>query len=498
MAVTKEYARGTIIAVQAKATVSVGDPNLLEYSLFKDGELQSTVQTGGTATILVSAAATYHVVVSHPKADSVRSDDFIVTLRDPQKILRLIYQTGGFEQINSSTGDFTSFEVVDWNIAENQYEFGPGTVDAGLFGTPASGWWRIFAKEQDLSLDITLRGSPGQNDRSGDGGVGTLRRNFEQSQLYTLRVGDRRTGRGDDVQGNGPNPGRTFGGSGVFGGGCTYMKRGGTLVAVSGGGGGAATNADGGDGGGLNVAGEQGQGNGRSAGRVFNPGDQINYSGYPTNYGVRAMTRCGNTGGSLSCNVEIGANDNQNNGGFGDNDGGGGGSGLEGGFGGRSSNEGGCGGSGWASGAVTVVSSQLGGNTPGKNGSVRIRLTGFNNYQVQWEHYTGVRKGWVPSFNYENTGNFDAVVVPQNVGFEQGEGPTIAKHYFVTFAEEYPNTDYNIDFTYYSDLTAAGNLNETNRTVDIFDKQKGSFRVKFVDKDGSPHIREAIFKVTPA
>ena len=498
MAITKEYARGTIIAVQAKATVSVGNPELLEYSWFKDGVLQSTVQTGGTATILVSAAATYHVVVSHPKADSVRSDDFIVTLRDPQKILRLIYQTGGFEQINSSTGDFTSFEVVDWNIAEDQYEFGPGTVDAGLFGTPSSGWWRIFAKEQDLSLDVTLRGSPGQNDRSGDGGVGTLRRNFEQSQLYTLRVGDRRTGRGDDVQGNGPNPGRTFGGSGVFGGGCTYMKRGGTLIAVSGGGGGAATNADGGDGGGLNVAGEQGQGNGRSAGRVFNPGDQINYSGYPRNYGVRAMTRCGNTGGSLSCNVEIGANDNQNNGGFGDNDGGGGGSGLEGGHGGRSSNEGGCGGSGWASGAVTVVESQLGGNTPGKNGSVRIRLTGFNNYQVQWEHYTGVRKGWVPSFNYENTGNFDAVVVPQNVGFEQGEGPESSKHYFVTFAEEYPDTNYVIDFTYYSDLTAAGNLNETNRTVTIFDKQKGSFRVKFVDKDGSPHIREAIFKVTPA
>ena len=498
MAITKEYARGTIIAVQAKATVSVGDPNLLEYSWFKDGVLQSTVQTGGTATILVSAAATYHVVVNHPKADSVRSDDFIVTLRDPQKILRLIYQTGGFEQINSSTGDFTSFGVVDWNIAEDQYEFGPGTVDAGLFGTPSSGWWRIFAKEQDLSLDITLRGSPGQNDRSGDGGVGTLRRNFEQSQLYTLRVGDRRTGRGDDVQGNGPNPGRTFGGSGVFGGGCTYMKRGGTLVAVCGGGGGAATNADGGDGGGLNVAGEQGQGNGRSGGRVFNPGDQINYSGYPRNYGVRAMTRCGNTGGSLSCNVEIGANDNQNNGGFGDNDGGGGGSGLEGGFGGRSSNEGGCGGSGWASGAVTIVSTQLGGNTPGKNGSVRIRLTGFNNYQVQWEHYTGVRKGWTPSFNYENSGNFDAVVVPQNVGFETGEGPESSKHYLVTFAEEYPDTNYVIDFTYYSDLTAAGNLNETNRTVTIFDKRKGSFRVKFVDADGSPHIREAIFKVTPA
>ena len=142
--ITKEYARGTIIAIQAKASISVGDANLLEYSWFKDGELQETIQTGETATILISTAATYHVVVSHPNADDVRSDDFVVTLRDPKKILRLIYQTGGFEQINSSTGDFTSFEVVDWNIAENQYEFGPGTVDADLFGTPASGWWILL------------------------------------------------------------------------------------------------------------------------------------------------------------------------------------------------------------------------------------------------------------------------------------------------------------------------------------------------------------------
>jgi hypothetical protein len=501
MAITKEYARGTIIAVQAKATVSVGDPSLLEYSWFKDGELQSTVQTGGTATILVSAAATYHVVVSHPKADSVRSDDFIVTLRDPQKILRLIYQTGSFANINSSTGDFTSFGVVDWNIAEDQYEFGPGQLDKDGFGTPASGWWRIFAKEQDLSLDITLRGSSGGNNKSsqnsGRGGVGTIRRNFEQSQLYSIRVGDRRSGTNNDLQLNGPNGGRTFSGNGNNGGGQTYLKRGGTLIAVCGGGGGSATNATGGDGGGLNVAGESGQGNSRRGGRVVTPGGE-NGSGYPKNYDTRVMTKCGILNGSLQCTTENSGNDYQNNGGFGDNDGGGGGSGVEGGFGGRSSNEGGCGGSGWASGAVTIVETQLGGNLLGRNGSVRIRLTGFNNYQVQWEHYTGVRKGWVPSFNYENTGNFDAVVVPQNVGFEQGEGPESSKHYLVTFAEEYPDTNYVIDFTYYSDLTAAGNLNETNRTVTIFDKQKGSFRVKFVDADGSPHIREAIFKVTPA
>jgi hypothetical protein len=497
--VNKIFAKGTIVAITAKAEIAGADASLLEYSWRKNGVIQSSVVTAGTATLLTTTPGSYDVIVSHPRAASVTSNLFNLFYREPEDIIRLIYQTGGFEQINSSTGDFTSFGVVDWNIAENQYEFGPGNPETALFGTPASGWWRMFAKEKDLSLDITLRGSPGQNDRSGDGGVGTLRRSFERSQLYTLRVGDRRTGSGDDVQRNGPNPGRTFGGSGVFGGGCTYMKRGGTLIAVSGGGGGAATNADGGDGGGLNVAGESGQGNGRSGGRVFNPGDQINYSGYPGNYGVRAMTRCGNTGGSLSCNIEIGANDNQNNGGFGDNDGGGGGSGLEGGHGGRSSNEGGCGGSGWASGAVTVLESQLGGNTPGKNGSVRIRITGFNNYQVKWYHTTGVRQGLTPTFQYENSGNFDAIVTPQNVGFETGEGPESSKHYLVTFAEDYPNTNYTVDVTYISDLTAAGRVQPAGSfTPTVFDKQKGSFRIKFADNDGSPHVREVIFKVSPA
>tara|TARA_S200002703_G_scaffold150464_1_gene148835 strand:+ start:105 stop:737 length:633 start_codon:yes stop_codon:yes gene_type:complete len=210
------------------------------------------------------------------------------------------------------------------------------------------------------------------------------------------------------------------------------------------------------------------------------------------------MTKCGILNGSFQCTLENSGDDSQNNGGFGDNDGGGGGSGVEGGLGGRSSNEGGCGGSGYASGAVTIVETQLGGNLLGRNGSVRIRETGFNNYQVSWNHVTGVRRGLTPSFQYENTGNFDAVVVPQNVGFETGEGPESSKHYFITFAEEYPDTNYNIDFTYFSDLTAAGRLNETNRTATVFDKQKGSFRVKFVDADGSPHIREVIFKVTPA
>jgi len=504
MAITKEYAAGTVVAIQARATISVGDSALLEYSWFRDDVLQTTVQTSGTATLLTTTAGVYKVVVSHPNADSVTSETFTLTLRAPRAILRLIYQTGGFQNINSSTGDFTSFQVVDWNIAENQYEFGVGTPENQRFGTPASGWWRIFAKERDLSLDITLRGSNGQGSSTteGRGGVGTLRKVFQQGELHSIRIGDRRTGTGDDTEGNGPNGGRTFSGSGGFGGGQTYLKRGGSLLAVVGGGGGNSSGGSkGGDGGGFNVAGESGQGNGRPGGRVVNPGSQFYFPGYPGNYGVRIMTRCGDNGsGNLSCGVEVNASDNQNNGGFADNNGGAGGSGVEGGYGGRSSSEAGCGGSGWANNSVTVLGSQLGGNFAGHNGSVRIRQTGFVNYIASWFHTTGVRQGRTPTFQLTNSGNFNLQVIPQNEGFETGQGPTSDKHYYVVFPEAFSSTNYTIDFTYVSRLIAAQTELLTSDPIPrIFDKQLGSFRVKFenLSDGGYPHINEVAFRVYP-
>jgi hypothetical protein len=502
MTISKIFSKGTIIAITAKAVISAFDANLLQYSWRRDGVVVTSVLTSGTATLITSTAGTYDVVVSHPNADTITSNSFNLSYREPEDIIRLIYQTGGFANIDANTGNFTSFQVIDWNIAEKEFEMGTGVQDAIDYGNPSGGWWRVFAKEKDLSLDVTLRGSCGGNNlnsrTSGQGGTGTLRRTFETNQLYTLRIGDRRSGADNDVQVNGPNGGRTFDGSGNFGGGQTYMKRGGTLVAVAGGGGGSATNADGGDGGGFNVAGESGQGNGRSGGRVVNPGTQ-SYSGYPRNFGVKGMSRCGldARNGALLCTFENGASDGQNNGGWGDNNGGGGGSGLEGGHGGRSSNEAGCGGSGWASSAVTILSASLGGGGQDHNGSVRIRQTGFNNYIVQWYHTTGIRRGLIPTFNLTNNGNFTATVTPQNVGFETNQGPESSKHYLVEFEEPFLNTAYNTTFTFIGDLTAAGALEPTFTPI-IFDKQAGSFRVKFADADGTPHIRETIFKVQPA
>lgn len=105
--VNKIFAKGTIVAITAKAEIAGADANLLEYSWRKNGAVQSSVVTSGTATLLTTTPGSYDVVVSHPRAASVTSNLFNLFYREPEDIIRLIYQTGGFEQINSSTGDFT-------------------------------------------------------------------------------------------------------------------------------------------------------------------------------------------------------------------------------------------------------------------------------------------------------------------------------------------------------------------------------------------------------
>ena len=234
MAITKEFATGVVVAITAKATISTGNPELLEYSWYRNDQLLSTTLTSGVANILTVLDGTFYVVVSHPNADSVTSETFTITRRAPRDILRLLYHSSGTG--TNSDGSFTSPVIIDWNIATQQYEFGPDANNG--FGTPSSGWWRVFAKEKEVSLDITLRGSSGAGSNPGEGGVGTLRRLFELNQLYTIRVGDDNAGSQPDVSLNAPNGGRIRSGGGSPGGGPTYLKRGGTLLSVVGGGGG--------------------------------------------------------------------------------------------------------------------------------------------------------------------------------------------------------------------------------------------------------------------
>lgn len=368
MAKSRTFASGTVVILTAKANISSGDPALLQYSWRKDGAVVSNITTSGTATLSTLTAGVYDVVVSHPNADSVTSESFTILLRGARPILRITKVKGS--SINSN-GSFPSSEQFDWNLSSSAFEA----------KSESSGLWQVYAKEQDISVDIEMKGSSGQgynfaSSGGGDGGVGTIRYTLQKGVIHTLRIGSRKRVTADDPENNSIGGGRVFSGKGGYGGGSTLLYRGGTLISVVGGGGGNGIDSSGGSGGGLNVAGEAG--NGRNGGLSVQSvppidiGDnKTDNSNYPTT-GVRTVGRCvNNSTGQQSCATYLSDDGDQNNGGFGYLEGGAGGSGVKGGN-ASVNRDGGAGGSGWASSAVSVLSTQLGGNISPNNGSIKI------------------------------------------------------------------------------------------------------------------------------
>jgi len=368
MAKSRTFASGTVVILTAKANISSGDPALLQYSWRKDGTVVSNITTSGTATLSTLTAGVYDVVVSHPNADSVTSESFTILLRGARPILRITKVKGS--SINSN-GSFPSSEQFDWNLSSSAFEA----------KSESSGLWQVYAKEQDISVDIEMKGSSGQgynfaSSGGGDGGVGTIRYTLQKGVIHTLRIGSRKRVTADDPENNSIGGGRVFSGKGGYGGGSTLLYRGGTLISVVGGGGGNGIDSSGGSGGGLNVAGEAG--NGRNGGLSVQSvppidiGDnKTDNSNYPTT-GVRTVGRCvNNSTGQQSCATYLSDDGDQNNGGFGYLEGGAGGSGVKGGN-ASVNRDGGAGGSGWASSAVSVLSTQLGGNISPNNGSIKI------------------------------------------------------------------------------------------------------------------------------
>lgn len=372
MAKSRTFASGTVIILTAKASISSGDSALLQYSWRKDGAIISTVTTSGTATLSTLTAGVYDVVVSHPNADSVVSESFTVSLRSARAILRITRVKGGSDVNDDGSFPSTRIDQFDWNLSSSPFEA----------KSESSGFWQIYAKEQDISVDLLMKGSSGHGyNRSttggGAGGVGTIRYTLQKGVIHTMRIGDRRLNTTDDPENNAPNGGRVFTGSGGFGGGATLLYRGGTLIAAVGGGGGDGIDSSGGSGGGLNVAGSAGGGrNGGSGAQSVPPIDISNGKTDNPQYsqtGSRTIGRCVTANGITpeNCSYYRSSNGDQNNGGFGYSEGGGGGSGVKGGNASLNRNGGG-GGSGWASSAVSVVSTQLGGNPAPNNGSIRI------------------------------------------------------------------------------------------------------------------------------
>ena len=168
--VNQLFSKGSIVVLTAKATITSGDANLIQYTWRKDGLTQSNQLTSGNSTLVTTTPGTYDVVVSHPNADTVTSDSFGLFFRDPEDILRISYKPDGASTyMNFNTGVWNNPVSIDWNIATQQYEFVPDAQNG--FNSGKYGWWRVFAKVKDLSLDITLRGSSGGGSGGGDGGI---------------------------------------------------------------------------------------------------------------------------------------------------------------------------------------------------------------------------------------------------------------------------------------------------------------------------------------
>jgi len=509
MSITKEFAQGTFVLITARAQMTAGfDQSLIEYKWYRDGVFVLSQITGGVSTILTSTAATYNVIVDHPNATAeITSDDFILTNRPAKSILRYIYQTGGnVDNINTTTGEFTSSGTFDVDISTEEVEISVANPDSTSIGQgrPAGGWWRVFATEQDIEMDITLKGSSGNGaGGDGEGGVSTIRRTFEQGQYYTFRIGDRRDGN-SDAQLNGPNGGKAAGGGGQrqfqgSGGGSVYMKRGGTLLAVCGGGGGSGSGgARGGNGGGCNVAGTS-EGGSAAGASVTNPANSYYSTSYPDGTTPRTMVKCGqnpNTLG-LTCALELSSQDYQNNGGYGRTGGGGGGSGIIGGYGGNSSSQGGGGAAGWADTTlVEVINTQLGGNPKPNNGRVLFRKSDFNNYKTTWNH--AVAPASPTFFNVVNNGSQASSITPNNVGAISTYNSSSAPYYTVSFTgATFADTSYTIDFKLISNLTADRTeifsngieIAQTTKRTDGFD-----IWFKPVGEDRNVLVSEATFE----
>ena len=414
--------------------------------------------------------------------------------------------------------DLISFESYTFNNLYKSSSVDIGvttsyTVDRNTFGTDYS-IIQFHAEEKDVDLSLEIFGAKGSDNGSnlgGEGGYSSIEITAEKGVEHTL-IG---------ISNN----------SGVF------LYRGSTLIAVVGAGGDAGQTGRGGAGGGVDVPGEDAPGtdggdggqtvpltlNGRfgsimeGTGITVKTGDIIEtgQNGGQTisctkgSYWIdQAISACSNNSSSAIQYVNVDGTTITNSSsiirgfkpGYTITDtagrrntngvnGGNGGAGSQGGDGG-SFGYGGGGGSGFADGSVTLVQSTLGGHS----GISSVKFSLAYNYEVEWFHTTGVQLGKTPSLQFTNEGNFDADVTAQNVGNTTNQGPESSKHYLITLAKPFDNTNYNIDVTINSNLTAAGRVRGPF-TYEIFDKQKGSFRIKFFDPDadpafGNPHLRD--------
>ena len=360
---------------------SVTDGSDLTYQWSQDGSPLSdgdTVSGANTPTLTISSTtlgdSTITVSVSHPTASNspLESDSATFTVVAPRSIIEY-YQ-------HNESGDF-------FGSGSNNLDDGSFTLTADSSET--SRLTSFHSPEKDIDVKITMAAGAGAgrgSNNGGQGGQSVFTITLEKDQEYVLKLGsvDR------------PNGGLNGGGGAAF----LYKKA--RLLVALGGGGGAGLNENGGSGGGIGIGGEDGGGrNGGSGGSVISEGSLETTGVFPGGQIYGAVDWTSKTSGRVSgCTIgsefffnnyspcdDIGESRfldingvaitqtpiiergfksglaHRSNGGNGSGNEGGGGSGANGGNAGDSSGSGGGGASGYSSGDVTVVSTQLGGNT---------------------------------------------------------------------------------------------------------------------------------------
>lgn len=338
----------------------------------------ATVSGSTTPTLTISSTdvstSTVTVTVSHPTAGNspVTSDGATWTVVSARSIIAYdsVTDNGNY----NGSGSQNIFDSPLTITAD------PNNVSRTL---------SMYAPEKNVKVKVTMAAAAGSGrngNRGGYGGQSVFEFTMLQNNEYVVKLGS-----------TSPPTGGTNGG-----GGAAYIYKNGQLLVALGGGGGAGTQGRGGDGGGVSVAGEAGTGRDSGAGGPlfatgtlpvigFFPGGQVyggvNWSSTTAgrisgctignDYYTSRYSPCSDMGtqkfrdlngnevnqtASIKRGYKPGVG-HRNNGGNASGDNGGGASGAQGGNAGTANGSGGGGGSGYSNGEVTIISTQLGGNT---------------------------------------------------------------------------------------------------------------------------------------
>lgn len=360
---------------------SASDGSDVNYQWNQDGNPLSdsdTVSGANSPTLTISnttiGTSTITVTVSHPSAGNspVTSDGVDYQVVSARTIVEYHQHADSKEYYGSGS--------------KNLFD-GPLTITADPNRPVRT--TSFHSPEQDITIKITLAAGAGAGRNGFNGGQGGRSEfiiTLEQNQEYILKLGAQ-------VQPTGGANG---------GGGAAYLYKKGRLIVALGGGGGAGTSGRGGSGGGTGVAGERGGGrDGGSGGTLFSQGTLPTIGFFPGGDVYGGVNWTSPTAGRVSAcppgfeyftsrfspcedmgqerfrtgdGTEISQTPiitrgykpgigHRNNGGNGSGNEGGGGSGAFGGNAGGSNGSGGGGASGYTSGDVTVLATQLGGNT---------------------------------------------------------------------------------------------------------------------------------------